>query len=48
NQTASARQVFLVHGIPTAQRNFRGLLLQAGFKDVQIPELGETFNLTNK
>ena len=45
NQVGSARQVFLVHGMPEAQRNFRGLLLQAGFKDVEIPKLGETVDL---
>ncbi len=45
NQIQTARQVFLVHGMPEAQRNFKGLLLQAGFKDVEIPKLGETFDL---
>lgn len=41
NQRASARKVFLVHGDEEAQDNFRGLLLQAGFPEVEIPFLGQ-------
>ena len=46
NQIQTARQVFLVHGVSEAQRNFKGLLLQAGFKNVEIPRLGQEFELT--
>lgn len=45
NQRKSAKKVFLVHGVPEAQSNFRGLLLQAGFTDVQIPKLGDEVTL---
>jgi metallo-beta-lactamase family protein len=41
NQRKSTKKVFLVHGDYEAQKNFRGLLLQAGFQSVDIPELGQ-------
>jgi metallo-beta-lactamase family protein len=45
NQRASAKKVFLVHGDYEAQRNFKGLLLQAGFQSVDIPELGQEITI---
>jgi metallo-beta-lactamase family protein len=45
NQRKSAKKVFLVHGDYEAQKNFRGLLLQAGFPSVDIPELGQEITL---
>ncbi len=45
NQQESAKKLFLVHGNHDAQKAFRGLLLQQGFQDVEIPKLGEVFDL---
>lgn len=41
NQRGTTQKIFLVHGQYEAQRNFKGLLLQAGFPEVEIPELGD-------
>ncbi|HMN90396.1 MAG TPA: MBL fold metallo-hydrolase [Saprospiraceae bacterium] len=46
NQRESAKQLFLVHGVYEAQQNFRGLLLQQGFREVIIPSIGDEFELT--
>lgn len=45
NQRDSAKKIFLVHGDHEAQKAFRGLLLGVGFADVEIPELGQEFEL---
>lgn len=39
------KKLFLVHGDYEAQQAFRGLLLQQGFQDVEIPKLGDVFDL---
>jgi metallo-beta-lactamase family protein len=39
------KKLFLVHGDPAAQDAFKGHLEKAGFKDIVIPELGETFQI---
>ena len=39
------KKLFLVHGDPNAQIAFKGHLENAGFKDVVIPEMGESFEV---
>lgn len=39
------KKLFLVHGDPEAQDAFKGHLEKAGFNDIVIPELGETFQI---
>ncbi len=45
NQSEPAREIFLVHGEPDAQKNFKNMLKEAGFADVKIPSLGQEFAL---
>jgi len=45
NQKNRAKKLFLVHGDHDAQQAFRGMLLQQGFGEVEIPKLGEVFEL---
>jgi metallo-beta-lactamase family protein len=45
NQKDSAKKIFLVHGDYEVQKSFRGLLLEVGFADVEIPELGQEIEL---
>jgi metallo-beta-lactamase family protein len=45
NQRNSAQKVFLVHGTIDRQEVWRNFLLEKGFKSVEIPELGQTFDL---
>jgi len=45
NQKKSAKKIFLVHGDLDAQKSFRDLMKKNGFKDVQIPALGEFVKL---
>jgi len=45
NQAGSARQVFLVHGTIDRQEKWRDYLMAAGFKSVEIPQLGQEYNL---
>lgn len=45
NQTKSCKKVWLVHGTIDRQEKWRDYLLEHGFKDVGIPQLGEEFNL---
>lgn len=45
NQTATARKVWLVHGTIDRQEIWRDFLLEKGFKAVEIPALGDTFEL---
>lgn len=39
------KQIFLVHGDLDRQEKFRKALLKDGFKNVQIPELGQKFDI---
>ena len=39
------KQLFLVHGEPNVQDDFKERLLRKGFTDVQIPELHQEFGL---
>jgi metallo-beta-lactamase family protein len=45
NQAGSARQVFLVHGTIDRQEKWRDYLMAAGFKSVEIPQLGQEYSL---
>lgn len=45
NQKDSCQRIFLVHGQSDAQESFGELLRNKGFKDIQIPELGKTYEL---
>jgi metallo-beta-lactamase family protein len=45
NQISSAKKVFLVHGTPDRQEPWRVFLMENGFKCVEIPALGEEFEL---
>jgi metallo-beta-lactamase family protein len=45
NQIPGAKTVWLTHGTLDRQEKWRDYLLEAGFKDVQIPELGQTVEL---
>ena len=38
-------QIFLVHGEINAQKEFSALLEKDGFKNIQIPKLGQTFEI---
>ena len=39
------KELFLVHGVPEKQKNFKKLLVKSGFKKVRIPTLGQEFKL---
>lgn len=41
----SVKNVFLVHGVIEVQEEFRLKLINAGFKNVSIPKLGDRFDL---
>jgi len=43
NQTASAKQLFLVHGELDTQTNFKDFLNEKGFKNISIPAVGDEF-----
>ncbi|MCB9280310.1 MAG: MBL fold metallo-hydrolase [Lewinellaceae bacterium] len=45
NQRGSVKKMFLVHGTIDRQEKFRDLLMENGFRDVEIPVLGETFKI---
>lgn len=45
NQKASARKTWLVHGTIDRQEKWRDYLMADGFKGVEIPELGQEFEL---
>lgn len=42
---SEVKQVFVVHGEPEVQDEFKSRLIKKGFRDVVIPELGETFGI---
>lgn len=42
---AKVKRVFVVHGEPSTQIIFKEKLMEAGFKNVEIPAKGETFEL---
>jgi metallo-beta-lactamase family protein len=42
---AKVKKVFIVHGEPATQNIFKEKLMEAGFKNVEIPAKGETFEL---
>ena len=44
-QKGRVKKIFLVHGEIDRQEKFREFLGEKGFKDVEIPELGEEFKL---
>lgn len=44
-QQDNVKQLFLVHGILPVQTSFAALLQNDGFHDVQIPELGQQYEL---
>lgn len=44
-KTSKVRKVFLVHGEFAVQETFRNTLIQHGFKQVVIPQMGESFEL---
>jgi metallo-beta-lactamase family protein len=39
------KKLFLVHGEPKRQQSFRDILQEKGFRHVEIPHLGQTYNL---
>ena len=45
NQKDSIRKLFLVHGTLDRQEAFRIFLQERGFHGVEIPELGQEFEL---
>ncbi|MCO6492580.1 MAG: MBL fold metallo-hydrolase [Phaeodactylibacter sp.] len=45
NQKKGLRRLFLVHGTLDRQEAFRNLLLEKGFADIEIPELGAEYRL---
>ncbi|MCB9297557.1 MAG: MBL fold metallo-hydrolase [Lewinellaceae bacterium] len=45
NQRKGLRRLFLVHGTLDRQEAFRNLLLEKGFADIEIPELGAEYRL---
>ncbi len=48
NQKDQLKRLFLVHGTIEKQKSFKELLLNYGFNQVEIPELGETFEINKK
>ncbi len=45
NQRGHVKKIFLVHGTIDRQEKFRDLLNENGFKDIEIPELGQEFTV---
>jgi metallo-beta-lactamase family protein len=45
NQRKSASKIFLVHGEYESQLNFRGYLKSLGFQNIEIPSLGDEFEM---
>jgi len=45
NQKKGLKKLFLAHGDYEAQKSFRGLLKQDGFGEIEIPELGQTYQM---
>jgi metallo-beta-lactamase family protein len=45
NQKNTLKQLFLVHGEQDTQEQLRTLLGQEGFKHIEIPTLGQAFNI---
>ena len=45
NQRKSNKRLFLVHGDYDVQQSFRTMLQKAGFKDIVIPKLGQSYTL---
>ncbi len=45
NQQQSVKTLFLVHGEIERQESLKALLLSEGFRKIEIPSLGEEFNL---
>ena len=45
NQKGALKKLFLVHGELDRQQKFTGLLNQNGFNDVEIPKLGQEFEI---
>ena len=45
NQRNKLKKLFLVHGTLDKQEAFRDLLLENGFQGIEIPELGQEFEL---
>ncbi|MBU6340744.1 MAG: MBL fold metallo-hydrolase [Bacteroidetes bacterium] len=46
NQKDTAQKIFLVHGTIDRQESWRDYLLEKGFKSVEIPSLGQEFELS--
>lgn len=45
NQRGHVKKIFLVHGTLDRQEKFRDLLNENGFRDVEIPALGDEVEL---
>lgn len=45
NQKGKVKKIFLVHGEIDRQESFKSYLQENGFNDVEIPELGQEFDL---
>ena len=45
NQRQSVKQLFLIHGEIEKQESLKALLLSEGFRQIEIPSLGEEFQL---
>ena len=45
NQRGHVKKMFLVHGTLDRQEKFRDFLSERGFRDVEIPELGQEFTV---
>ncbi|MCB0594897.1 MAG: MBL fold metallo-hydrolase, partial [Phaeodactylibacter sp.] len=45
NQKGRLKKLFLVHGTLDRQEAFRNLLQEKGFQGVEIPELGQEYEL---
>ena len=45
HQKEGLQRLFLVHGVKDRQENFKGTLAESGFNQVEIPALGDEFEL---
>jgi metallo-beta-lactamase family protein len=45
NQRKSLKKLFLVHGEPDKQRSFQKYLQKVGFNQIEIPSLGDEFEI---